>query len=58
MSTFTRMPILRRKVERPWFAPSWIEAMTKAQAARRFKTTAKTVAKWLGRFRAEGIAGL
>ena len=34
------------------------EAMTKAQAARRFKTTAKTVAKWLGRFRAEGIAGL
>ena len=34
------------------------EAMTKAQAARRFKTTPKTVAKWLDRFRVEGIAGL
>lgn len=31
---------------------------TKAAAARRFNTTAKTVAKWVERFRNEGIAGL
>jgi transposase len=29
--------------------------LTKAAAARRFKTTAKTVAKWVERFRAEGV---
>lgn len=34
------------------------EGFTKAQAARRFNTTAKTVAKWLRRFREEGVAGL
>ena len=32
--------------------------LTKAAAARRFNTTAKTVAKWVERFRNEGIAGL
>jgi len=32
--------------------------LTKAEAARRFNTTAKTVRKWVERFRAEGVAGL
>jgi transposase InsO family protein len=32
--------------------------LTKAAAARQFNTTAKTVAKWVGRFRAEGVDGL
>jgi transposase InsO family protein len=32
--------------------------LTMASAARRFNTTAKTVAKWVGRFQAEGIGGL
>src|SRR5258705_946145 len=32
--------------------------LTKAAAAVRFNTTAKTVAKWVGRFRAEGVDGL
>ena len=32
--------------------------LSKAAAARRFNTTPKTVAKWVGRFRAEGVAGL
>lgn len=32
--------------------------LTKAAAARQFNTTTKTVAKWVGRFRAEGVDGL
>ncbi len=32
--------------------------LTQAEAARRFNTTGKTVAKWVRRFRAEGAAGL
>ena len=32
--------------------------VTKSAAARRFNTTAKTVAKWVERFRAEGVDGL
>jgi transposase InsO family protein len=32
--------------------------LTKAAAARRFNTTPKTVAKWIDRFRAEGVYGL
>ena len=32
--------------------------LTKGSAAVRFSTTAKTVAKWVGRFRAEGVDGL
>src|SRR6516162_4594459 len=32
--------------------------LTKAAAARQFNTTAKTVAKWVERFCAEGVAGL
>ena len=32
--------------------------LTKASAARQFNTTAKTVAKWVERFRAEGVDGL
>src|SRR6202051_3989938 len=31
---------------------------SKAAAARQFNTTPKTVAKWVGRFRAEGVDGL
>ena len=31
---------------------------SKAAAARQFNTTAKTVAKWVARFRAEGVDGL
>jgi transposase InsO family protein len=31
---------------------------TKAEAAQRFNTSAKTVAKWVRRFRAEGLGGL
>jgi transposase InsO family protein len=34
------------------------DGLTKAAAAGRFNTTAKTVAKWVGRFRAEGVDGL
>src|SRR2546423_13639355 len=34
------------------------EGLTKAVAAVRFNTTAKTVAKWVKRFRAEGVDGL
>src|SRR5256884_9099778 len=34
------------------------EGLTKAVAAVRFNTTPKTVAKWVGRFRAEGVEGL
>ena len=38
---------------------SVIEAgLTKAAAADQFNTTAKTVAKWVERFRAEGVDGL
>src|SRR4030095_13138068 len=38
---------------------SVIEAgLTKAAAARQFNTTAKTVAKWVERFGAEGVDGL
>jgi transposase InsO family protein len=33
-------------------------ALTKTAAARRFNTTPKTVGKWVGRFRAEGVDGL
>src|SRR6478735_8299194 len=36
--------------------PKGREAM--AAAARQFNTTPKTVAKWVGRFRGEGVAGL
>jgi transposase/ribosomal protein L30/L7E len=32
--------------------------LSKAEAARRFNTTAKTVAKWMRRFEAEGVEGL
>jgi transposase len=32
--------------------------VSKAAAARRFNTTPKTVAKWVERFRAEGVDGL
>jgi transposase InsO family protein len=32
--------------------------MSKAAAARQFNTTIKTVAKWVGRFRADGVEGL
>jgi transposase InsO family protein len=32
--------------------------LTKAATARQFNTTPKTVAKWVGRFRAEGVDGL
>jgi transposase InsO family protein len=32
--------------------------LTKSQAARRFNTTPKTVAKWLQRFRGQGLEGL
>jgi transposase InsO family protein len=32
--------------------------LSKADAARQFNTTPKTVAKWVTRFRAEGVAGL
>jgi transposase InsO family protein len=32
--------------------------LSQAAAARQFHTTAKTVGKWVGRFRAEGVAGL
>jgi transposase len=32
--------------------------LNKAAAARHFNTTAKTVAKWVKRFRAEGVDGL
>jgi transposase len=32
--------------------------LSKAAAARQFSTTAKTVAKWVERFRAEGVDGL
>src|SRR6202047_3819457 len=32
--------------------------LSKAAAARQFNTTAKTVAKWVERFRAEGVDGL
>ena len=34
------------------------QGLTRAEAARRFHTSAKTVAKWVERFRAEGVAGL
>src|SRR5277367_485370 len=32
--------------------------LSKAAAARQVNTTPKTVAKWVGRFRAEGVPGL
>ena len=32
--------------------------LSKAAAAHQFNTTPKTVAKWVGRFQAEGVAGL
>src|SRR5258708_3742183 len=32
--------------------------LNKAAAARHFNTTAKTIAKWVKRFRAEGVDGL
>jgi transposase InsO family protein len=34
------------------------DRLTSAEAARRFRTTSKTVAKWAGRFRAQGVEGL
>ena len=34
------------------------KGLSKAEAARLFQTTPKTVAKWLNRFRANGVAGL
>jgi transposase InsO family protein len=34
------------------------EGLSKAEAARRFNTTPRTVAKWVGRFRTEGLEGL
>src|SRR5215470_15272552 len=44
-----REAMVRRVVER---------GQSKAAAARQFNTTPKTVAKWLKRFRAEGVDGL
>src|SRR3984893_17368814 len=50
-----------------WLTPRGREAMARsvveqglsnAAAARRFNTTPKTVAKWVERFRAGGVAGL
>ena len=32
--------------------------LSKAEAARRYHTTPKTVAKWVKRFRSEGVSGL
>jgi transposase len=32
--------------------------LSKAAAARKYNTTPKTVAKWVGRFRADGLDGL
>ncbi len=32
--------------------------LSKAEAARRYHTTSKTVAKWVERFRKEGVEGL
>ena len=32
--------------------------LSKAEAARQFNTTPKTVAKWVARFKAEGVVGL
>jgi transposase len=32
--------------------------LSKAEAARRYNTTSKTVGKWVKRFRAEGVDGL
>lgn len=34
------------------------QGLTPAQAARRFNTTAKTVSKWVDRYRKQGVAGL
>ncbi|NJO23402.1 MAG: IS481 family transposase [Sphingomonadales bacterium] len=34
------------------------EGLSKAAAARRFNTTPKTVAKWVARFKAQGVVGL
>src|SRR5271170_7098931 len=34
------------------------DGVSKAEAARRFNTTPKTVAKWIERFEAEGVEGL
>mgnify|MGYP001184716504 CR=1 FL=1 len=34
------------------------DGLTKVEAARRFNTTAKTVAKWVDRFSVDGVAGL
>src|SRR6516165_1295907 len=34
------------------------DALSYAAAARKFNTTPKTVAKWVNRFRAEGVDGL
>ena len=34
------------------------QGLTKAEAARRFNTSAKTVTKWVQRFRTEGASGL
>lgn len=34
------------------------DGLTKAEAARRFNTSAKTVAKWINRFRVAGVDGL
>ena len=34
------------------------DGLSNAAAARQFNTTPKTVGKWVGRFRAEGVAGL
>jgi transposase InsO family protein len=34
------------------------QGLSRAAAARQFNTTAKTVAKWVARFKAEGVAGL
>ena len=51
------MPALRRAVERQWYAPLPIMAC-RVEAARRFNTSAKTIAKWVRRFRTEAVAGL
>ena len=34
------------------------DGLSKAAAARRFNTSAKTVAKWVGRFLEDGVDGL
>jgi transposase-like protein len=38
--------------------PKLADGLSKAAAARKYNTTPKTVAKWVERFRSEGVNGL